>query len=95
MDPFFVLFVRLLKLQQLIGRLLSEQFDCNPLIVHCNLGLSANTRPRQSIPDTSRAVLVFLDCIDKLVACLHIDLPRFHYFLENLRILLRQLLHFT
>ena len=95
MDPFFVLFVLSLKLQQLISRFLCEQFDCNPLIVHCDLGLPADTCPRQSIPDTSGSVLVFLNCIYKLVACLHIDLPRFHYFLENLRIFLCQLLHFT
>ena len=84
-----------LKAKQLVRRLLREELDRNALVVHSNLGLLSNVLPGHRVSDTARAVLIFLDGADELVASFNIDLTCFDDLLQDLGILTGQNLKFT
>ena len=85
-NSLFVLLVVLLELEDLIGWLLGEELDCNPLVIHSYFRLASNISPGESITDTSRAIFIFLDSVDELVASFDINLTCFNDFLKNLGI---------
>ena len=85
--------VILLKFDNLIGGLLSEEFNGNALIVKCNLALLSDGFAGHRISHAARSIFIFPDSVDKLMSSLDIDLSSLHNLLQYLGILPRQLLH--
>ena len=83
-DAFFMRLKLFLLPQQLIGWFLGEELDGYPLVVHCNLGLTAHVCSGHGVADTPRTILIFLDCVHKLMSSLNINLSSFDNFLQNL-----------
>ena len=73
--------VVLLKLEHFVGRLLREKFNSNALVVQGDLTLLTDSFAGESVSHAARSIFIFLDSVDQLVPCLHINLSSFDDFL--------------
>lgn len=75
------------KINDLVSRLLSEQFDSQLLVIECHLRHPSNISSRGSIPIALNSFLISSNATDQTFPRFKVDLSSIHYFLQQFHIL--------